>query len=53
MVPNGTEVPSRAMALGIPARIKPDAVKPGDFDDAVAVYVHNAHWYNADLRRLD
>jgi hypothetical protein len=41
------------MALGIPARIKPDAVKPGDFDDAVAVYVHNAHWYNADLRRLD
>jgi carbonic anhydrase/acetyltransferase-like protein (isoleucine patch superfamily) len=53
MVPNGTEVPSGAMALGVPARIKADAVEPGDFADAVAVYVHNAHWYNADLRRID
>jgi carbonic anhydrase/acetyltransferase-like protein (isoleucine patch superfamily) len=53
VVSNGTEVPSHAMALGVPARIKPDRVQPGDFDDAVAVYVHNAHWYNRDLRRLD
>ncbi len=53
MLTNGTQVPSGAMALGVPAKIKPDVIKPGDFDDAVAVYVHNAHWYNADLRRLD
>lgn len=53
VVSNGTEVPSHAMALGVPAVIKPDRVKPGDFDASVATYVHNAHWYNADLRRLD
>ncbi len=53
MVTNDTEVPSFAMALGVPAKIKPDMVTPGDFDDAVKVYVHNAHWYNADLRRID
>jgi carbonic anhydrase/acetyltransferase-like protein (isoleucine patch superfamily) len=53
LVPNGTEVPSGAMALGVPARIRTDAVHPDTFADAVAVYVHNASWYKADLRRLD
>jgi carbonic anhydrase/acetyltransferase-like protein (isoleucine patch superfamily) len=53
LVPNGTEVPSRAMALGVPARIREDAVAEGAFDAAVATYVHNGHWYRADLRRLD
>lgn len=53
MVTNGTEVPSGAMALGVPAKIKPDAVSPEDFAASVATYVHNAHWYNADLRRID
>lgn len=53
MVPNGTQIPSHAMALGVPARIKEDRVKPGDFDHSVNTYVHNARWYNQDLRRLD
>ncbi|MCU0277634.1 MAG: gamma carbonic anhydrase family protein [Candidatus Nanopelagicales bacterium] len=53
MVTNGMDVPSGAMALGVPAKIKLDVVTPGDFADAVSVYVHNAHWYNAELRRLD
>jgi carbonic anhydrase/acetyltransferase-like protein (isoleucine patch superfamily) len=53
MVTNDTEVPSFAMALGVPAKIRPDMVKPGDFDDAVRVYVKNAYWYNRDLRRID
>jgi carbonic anhydrase/acetyltransferase-like protein (isoleucine patch superfamily) len=53
MVPNGMDVPSGAMALGVPAKIKHDVVSPGDFADAVSVYVHNAQWYNAELRRLD
>lgn len=53
MVTNDTEVPSRAMALGVPARIKTDAVTPGDFEASVQTYVHNTHWYTADLRRLD
>ena len=34
-------------------RITPDVVQPGDFTHAVDKYVHNAHWYNAELRRLD
>ncbi|MEZ5186136.1 MAG: gamma carbonic anhydrase family protein [Candidatus Nanopelagicales bacterium] len=53
MITNGTEVPSGSMALGVPAKIKPDVIKPGAFDDSVAVYAHNAKWYNQDLRRLD
>lgn len=53
LVPNDTEVPSFAMALGVPAKIRSDLLRPGAFDDAVNTYVHNAHWYNADLRRID
>lgn len=53
MVTNGTEVPSHAMALGVPATVKTDRVKAGDFDQSVATYVHNAHWYAQDLRRID
>lgn len=53
LVPNGMEVPSRAMALGVPAKLRLDAVEPGSFEDAVNVYVENAHWYNSELRRLD
>lgn len=53
LVTNDTEVPSRAMALGVPARIRPDAVAPGAHDEAVEVYIRNAHWYNAHLRRID
>lgn len=53
VVGNDKVVPPRARALGIPARITEDAVSPGDFDAAVAVYVRNSHWYAADLRRLD
>jgi carbonic anhydrase/acetyltransferase-like protein (isoleucine patch superfamily) len=53
LVPNGMEVPPRAMALGVPAQIRRDAVAEGQFADAVARYVHNGHWYRAELRRLD
>ena len=52
VVSPGTEVPARAMALGVPARIREDAVEPGSFDDAVGFYVRNGHWYRAELRRL-
>ena len=41
------------MALGVPARIKEDRIKPGDFDQSVQTYVGNAAWYAKDLRRLD
>jgi carbonic anhydrase/acetyltransferase-like protein (isoleucine patch superfamily) len=53
VVPNDMEVPPAAMALGIPATIKPDAVPPGVIQVAVDVYVENAARYRTDLRRLD
>ncbi len=53
LVSNGTEVPSGAMALGVPSRIKLDSVDRELLTAAAAVYVHNSHWYNAELRRLD
>ncbi|BEP16262.1 gamma carbonic anhydrase family protein [Acidothermaceae bacterium B102] len=53
VVPNGLEVPSRAMALGVPAKLRLDAVGEGEFLDAVELYVGNGHRYRATLRRLD
>ena len=53
VVSNGVEVPARAMALGVPAKIRPDAVAPGSFDDAVARYVANGKRYRKELRRID
>jgi carbonic anhydrase/acetyltransferase-like protein (isoleucine patch superfamily) len=53
VVNNGVEVPPRAMALGVPAKIRPDAVPEGSFDDAVARYVANGERYRKELRRLD
>jgi carbonic anhydrase/acetyltransferase-like protein (isoleucine patch superfamily) len=54
LVPNDMEVPSRAMALGVPARIKPDSV---DAESLIARgarnYVRNGHVYREQLRRLD
>jgi carbonic anhydrase/acetyltransferase-like protein (isoleucine patch superfamily) len=49
-----TEVPPRAKALGIPAKVRPDAVDP-DIEIAIgaASYVERAKQYRADLRRLD
>ncbi len=52
VVSPGTEVPSGAMALGVPAKIRPDAVRPGAFDDAVARYVANGALYAKELRRI-
>jgi carbonic anhydrase/acetyltransferase-like protein (isoleucine patch superfamily) len=52
VVPNDTEVPSGAMALGVPARIRPDAVPPGAFRENVETYVANGKRYREDLRRL-
>jgi carbonic anhydrase/acetyltransferase-like protein (isoleucine patch superfamily) len=52
LVPNRMEVPSRAMALGVPATIKPDRVGEEAILAGVEVYVHNGHWYREDLRRI-
>jgi carbonic anhydrase/acetyltransferase-like protein (isoleucine patch superfamily) len=53
VVANGVEVPARAMALGVPAKIRLDAVEPGTFEDAVARYVANGERYRRDLRRIE
>jgi carbonic anhydrase/acetyltransferase-like protein (isoleucine patch superfamily) len=54
LVSGGVEVPSRAMALGIPAKIKPDAVDPELMIRAgMLSYVERAARYRDDLRRLD
>lgn len=53
VVPNNLEVPGGAMAIGVPAKIRLDAVPAGSFAETVALYVANGHRYRANLRRLD
>ena len=53
VVGNDKVVPAHARALGVPAVITPDIVDEGAFAAAVLRYVQNAHWYTAELRRLD
>lgn len=53
VVGNDKAVPPRARALGVPARIVEDAVTPGDFASAVAVYRQHAQTYPRELRRID
>ena len=54
LVPNGMVVPAGAMALGVPAKLREDAVDaermiaPG-----VEVYVRRVEQYRRELRRLD
>lgn len=53
VVSNDTVVPARAMALGVPARIRPDAVAEGFSDAAARNYVENGRRYRDELRRID
>ena len=52
VVPGGMEVPSRAMALGVPAKIRPDSVAEGAHDENVREYVANGKRYREQLRRI-
>ncbi|MBX3313074.1 MAG: gamma carbonic anhydrase family protein [Actinobacteria bacterium] len=52
VVSGGTVVPSGAMALGIPAVIKPDRVTPEMISLGMLSYVERGKRYRADLRRL-
>lgn len=52
VVPAGMEVPSGAMALGVPARLRPDSVTPDLIEPLVANYVANAARYRSELRCL-
>lgn len=53
VVSPGTEVPTNAMALGVPARIKPDATSTEAFASNVANYLEAARLYPSALRRID
>ena len=53
VVPNGMVVPAGAMALGVPAKIRPDSVDVSDTLRNAAQYVQNGERYRTDLRRLD
>jgi carbonic anhydrase/acetyltransferase-like protein (isoleucine patch superfamily) len=53
VVPNDMVVPPLAMALGVPAKIRPDALPEGAHAIAVAAYVDNGHRYREQLRRID
>ncbi|MFT7647986.1 MAG: carbonic anhydrase/acetyltransferase-like protein (isoleucine patch superfamily) [Candidatus Poriferisodalaceae bacterium] len=52
VVPGGMRVPSRAMALGIPAKIKENAVTDGLILPGVESYKHRARRFAKDLRRI-
>ncbi|MEO6987668.1 MAG: gamma carbonic anhydrase family protein [Aquihabitans sp.] len=53
VVSGGTVVPSGAMALGIPAKIRPGMVTPEMITRGMQSYVARGRWYRQDLRRLD
>lgn len=54
LVPGGLTVPSRAMALGVPATLKLDAVRPAvHIQPGMEVYRERARTYRSELRRLD
>jgi carbonic anhydrase/acetyltransferase-like protein (isoleucine patch superfamily) len=53
VVPNGMHVPSGAMALGVPAKLRPDTADPSEIDRIAGLYVGNAQRYRKELRRLD
>ncbi len=53
VVPNDMVVPARAMALGVPAKIRPDAVVPEMISVGMQSYVDRGHRYRRELRRVD
>jgi carbonic anhydrase/acetyltransferase-like protein (isoleucine patch superfamily) len=53
VVPNGMEVPTGAMALGVPAKLRPDTVDPMMIELPMLAYVARVDTYKATLRRID
>ena len=47
-----TEVPSHALAVGVPCVIKEGLARPAEITQAAEVYVMNAQRYRNDLRQL-
>ncbi len=53
MVPGKVEVPRCAMALGVPAKIREDAVPEGHSRINVDTYIQRAERFAAEMRRID
>ena len=53
VVLNDTEVPSGAIAVGVPATIKLGRARPDDIQDGVRSYVRRAKVFREQLRRID
>jgi carbonic anhydrase/acetyltransferase-like protein (isoleucine patch superfamily) len=53
LVPGGMEVPTGAMAFGVPAKLRLDSVDPAMLQRGSSIYVANAARFKAELRRLD
>jgi carbonic anhydrase/acetyltransferase-like protein (isoleucine patch superfamily) len=53
LVPGGMEVPAGAMALGVPAKLRPDSVRPDMVTHPAEEYVRNWKRYGDELRRID
>ena len=53
VVTQGLVVPARAMALGIPAKVREDSVEPGVTMLNADMYRERGHYYRENLRRLD
>ena len=52
VVPNDFEVPSGAMALGVPAKLRLDTVRPDMITDGVESYLARTDRYRQELRRV-
>lgn len=53
VVTNDMDVPSKGLALGIPAKIRPDGARQEIITDAVEKYIRRGTLYREGLRRLD
>jgi carbonic anhydrase/acetyltransferase-like protein (isoleucine patch superfamily) len=53
VVTRGFEVPARALARGVPARVESEAIEPGRWTAGVQRYVEMAARYRRELRVID
>lgn len=53
VVTNDTEIPGGALALGVPAKIRPDAANAELIRMSAEAYVGRVEFYRKNLRRLD
>ena len=53
VVLDGTEIPPQALAIGVPARIRPGGAADAMLVSAAQSYVRRGPRYKSDLRRLD